>query len=236
MEQREKLEQRQRLKQRQKYKSGGGGDGAARLGTPLSQLRLLSGVGREEVQLYTSNADGVAGMEHGRLMGALTVDQYTGGGVDGVDTPGTAIIPADGGMAAGDRGEVDADVAALGTPDDVFPVEEIVPGAVGQTDEASDLAFFLLAEEGPAAANQYDQRQNQQHHAAGPKQGRGGVQKQIVKKISYHSIKYNSHDGYIIKYTHMITHLSRKCVEHEIGEMKNCRKKLKNIQKNKLTR
>ena len=98
----------------------------------------------------------------------LTVEQDTAAVVHRVHRPLALVVSAQSGMTPGHRRKVHPHIGAAHPAAHVFPVGQVVPGAVGQAEKAPDLRLFLSAKQGQAAAQQDPYGRQQEQHPADP--------------------------------------------------------------------
>ena len=143
-------------------------------GPATGHLSLIRFRGGKEVQLHPAHGNAVPGLHRCALQLALTVEQDTAAVVYRVHRPLALVISAQSGMTPGHRRKVHPHIGAAHPADHVFPVGQVVPGAVGEADKAPDLRLLPLAEQGQAAAQQHPHRCQKQQHPARPKRRRQG--------------------------------------------------------------
>ena len=76
-----------------------------------------------------------------------------------MELPLSGVVPDEGGVTAGDGGEVEHHITPAGAADEVFPVGEGVSGLVRRDQIAPHLFFNLPPQQTAPAADQDEQRQ-----------------------------------------------------------------------------
>ena len=183
-EARGKLPPQQQLDKRQQPQTAHGIGPLFRLPGVLGLLR------REEEQLHPAQGDGVPGVQIGRLQRPLSVQQHPAAAVDGVDPPCPAVVPLQNGVCPGHGGKIHPDIRPPGPADDVLPVIQLVPRAVGQGHKAPALPV-PAPEQGLAAPHQQPHRQPGGHTPEQPqdhRQRRGNI---LLQKCR-HSLRSTS--------------------------------------------
>ena len=94
----------------------------------------------EEVDIHPAHGEGVAGIQGGGALHHRAVEQRAAG-ADGVDAPDALAVPAQGGVAAGDGWEIDANIRLPGPADHVLPVVQRIACAVGEAEKAPAFLF-----------------------------------------------------------------------------------------------
>ena len=88
--------------------------------------------------------------------------------LQGLELPVALVVPEQGGVAAGDGGEVQAHVGPGPPAQGVLPVAQVQPGAVAQGEPAPDLLPGFLPEQGHEAADDDENGQGDGHHPQDP--------------------------------------------------------------------
>ena len=116
-------------------------------------------VGWQKSQHQSAHVEQIPVLHRLRLRDGSPVEQNAVFGVEGVELPLTGVVPNQGGVTAGDSGEVEHHITPAGAADEVFPVGEGIGGLVCCNQIAPYLLLDLSSQQTASAADQDEQRQ-----------------------------------------------------------------------------